>query len=80
MLGSGQFGKVFLATEVATSKQLVCKITDLTHTVERQPQISEISPYNPSSIVSSGAEKAKREMWILSKLNHVSLSSLSPTG
>jgi len=29
MLGKGQFGTVFLATEASTKKQLACKIIDL---------------------------------------------------
>lgn len=81
MLGSGQYGKVFLATEVATFKQTVCKISDLANAVDRPSQSSETSPNITRSNALSVEEKGKlkREMWILSKLDHVS-PSFSPSG
>ncbi|KAG4440423.1 hypothetical protein IFR05_004067 [Cadophora sp. M221] len=71
-LGSGQYGAVFLATEVATSKQTACKIVNFGDAVDRGSQISE-SPQNGTThqeLPQKEKAKLKREILILSKLNH----------
>ncbi|CZT13325.1 related to myosin light chain kinase 2 [Rhynchosporium graminicola] len=63
VLGTGQYGTVYLATDVATSKQIACKIVDFSKVADH--------PYD-TSIVASAEERVKlqREILILSRLNH----------
>ena len=78
ILGAGRYGNVYLATELATMKQIACKIVDLDLAMRN---LSD--SYRDSSLAvlrwKSGLESAKeerkrvlREIRILSKLSHVS--------
>ncbi|KAH6715543.1 kinase-like protein [Leptodontidium sp. MPI-SDFR-AT-0119] len=71
-LGSGQYGAVFLATEVATSKQTACKIVNFGDGADRGSQISESLHHGTThqELSPGGKAKLKREIFILSKLNH----------
>ena len=76
LLGTGQYGKVYLAKEIATSRQVACKIVDLNKTGEESLDFSE-----------TWAERCRRakeekdrlfgEIKVLALLSHVSRSVTS---
>jgi len=75
MLGNGNYGEVYLATEVATTKQVVCKIVDLNKAMQK---LSE-HPYAIGEAWEAGLRRASeekkrvlREIRILARLSHVS--------
>lgn len=59
MLGSGQYGAVFLATEKATFKQTACKIIDFRSSADQRLQITETLLDNTSIRELSADEKDK---------------------
>ncbi|KAK0099852.1 Meiosis-specific serine/threonine-protein kinase mek1 [Cadophora gregata f. sp. sojae] len=72
MLGSGQYGAVFLATEKATFKQTACKVIDFRSSADQRLQIANKSLDETDTRELSANEKAtvKREISILSQLSH----------
>lgn len=87
MLGSGIFGRVYLANDVLTQTQVACKIVDLrrkalepdghdtpldgAHKMEVQSFVEQ------EKGVSEARKKLIREIEILSKLSHVRTGSSS---
>lgn len=69
LLGTGQYGKVYLARERATLRQLACKIVDLNSTGEEIPSESWTERCRRAA-----GEKTRllREIKMLAKLSHVS--------
>ena len=64
LLGSGAFANVYLATNVLTGKQVMCKIHDLSHLGRCVEEASEDSH---DMLV----QRVEREMSIWSQLDHV---------
>ena len=80
MLGSGQYGAVFLATEKATSKQTACKIIDFRSSAHQRLQIA-VTPSDDTGVRELSADdKAtiRREISILSQLSHVGIHKAPP--
>jgi serine/threonine protein kinase len=76
-LGEGQYGGVFLATELDTRKQLACKIIDLERAMKNLGDRSVITSARErweSRIQYTSEQKRRvlREIKILAKLSHVS--------
>jgi serine/threonine protein kinase len=81
VLGSGQYGKVYLAHEVSTWRQLACKIVELNEAARQLAGLHNTSTrddsltHDPLRWIEERRErqKAMREIEILSKLSHVSI-------
>lgn len=77
LLGKGNYGAVFLASDASTSKQLACKIINVKRALyelgKTQPSL------NPrrGAISSAGMDVVMREIRILADLDHVSLAMAS---
>jgi serine/threonine protein kinase len=81
LLGSGIYGNVFLANDVATQTQLACKIVDLRRNALNQKECTPTVHEDVKPRVQAYAEKINkvvevrrklvREIEILSKLSHV---------
>ena len=80
MLGSGQYGAVFLATEKATFKQTACKIIDFRSSADQRLHIAGTPPDDTVARELSADEKAtiRREISILSQLSHVGIHKAPP--
>ncbi|KAK2628474.1 hypothetical protein QTJ16_001577 [Diplocarpon rosae] len=76
MLGSGQYGKVFLAKEVATSKQVACKIIDFEEAMKNQGAMSQSSLDTGDENHVITRDKIMREIRILSELSHPHIVNL----
>jgi serine/threonine protein kinase len=77
VLGKGQYGAVFLADEVATFKQVACKIVDLqlaAKEITENVQLEGNGSNWAESIlrIREGKNLVMREINILSQLSHVS--------
>lgn len=86
VLGRGSYGAVYLAMEVATSRQVACKIVDLDAAAHQLTElsVSDIARedwHEGVRRLTRGKELVMREVKILSKLSHVGLDlrSLSQT-
>ncbi|KFY33520.1 hypothetical protein V494_07556 [Pseudogymnoascus sp. VKM F-4513 (FW-928)] len=75
LLGSGIYGKVYLATEVATKRQLACKVVNLRPVV---PTSSEDGQANASQGQTMRRERQRlmREVEILTMVNHPNIVSM----
>ena len=63
MLGKGQYGTVFLATEAVTKKQLACKVIDLDLAIENlTSQTGIVSPRGRWEELQSAKAQKKRGM------------------
>jgi len=74
LLGTGQYGKVYLAKELATSRQVACKIVDLNKAGDDIPDLAETWVQH----IRRGKEEAirlHREIKLLAELNHVRIHS-----
>jgi hypothetical protein len=76
ILGSGQYGAVYLAKEVITLRQVACKIVDLNNAAKQLTEGSSL--LNPGEAWRRGyaraateRERVKREIEILATLSHV---------
>ncbi|PBP17589.1 serine/threonine protein kinase [Diplocarpon rosae] len=76
MLGSGQYGKVFLAKEVASSKQVACKIIDFEEAMKNQGAMSQTSLDTATGNYVITRDKIMREIRILSELSHPHIVNL----
>lgn len=70
LLGSGHYGKVYLATEVATRRQLACKVVNLRAAAAA---VSNDNLADASAERTTGGKRGRlmREVEILTMLNHV---------
>lgn len=70
LLGSGHYGKVYLATEVATRRQLACKVVNLRAAAAA---VSNDNLADASAERTMGGKRGRlmREVEILTMLNHV---------
>lgn len=76
ILGEGAHGVVYVAQEVATSKQVACKIVNLNASSEKyMERRSQVNPgemwHDQVRRVAEGRKVTMREIKILSKLSHV---------
>lgn len=69
VLGEGQYGTVHLATEVATSMQVACKVVNRKASVSKLSTRSTKHPHQPNEYV---GDRIMREIQILKALSHVS--------
>ncbi|EKD14883.1 serine/threonine protein kinase [Drepanopeziza brunnea f. sp. 'multigermtubi' MB_m1] len=77
ILGSGQYGSVFLANEVATSKQVACKIVDFEKAIEHRGDPSSSPFFVIGGLqASSGKDAIMREVKILAALSHPHIVNL----
>ncbi|KAI6716316.1 hypothetical protein PZA11_002612 [Diplocarpon coronariae] len=76
MLGSGQYGKVFLAKEVVSSKQVACKIVDFEEAMQNQGAMSQTSLATSSGNYMITRDNIMREIRILSDLSHPHIVNL----
>ncbi|RDL35008.1 uncharacterized protein BP5553_06939 [Venustampulla echinocandica] len=82
LLGTGQFGSVYLAKEVATSRQMACKIVKLDLAGGQKP--AKTKPYSNTGDewqtqalrAKDGREIVMREVKILSRLKHPHIINL----
>lgn len=77
MLGSGNYGKVYLAAEAESTKQVACKIVDLRSAMEQLQDsaslVDQVSRFENGKTVDLDEKKrVLREIRILAKLSHVS--------
>jgi len=76
MLGKGQYGNVYLATEATTTKQLACKVIDLELAMKNLSLQSagnaSLQRWESGMRVAHQKKKILREIKILAKLSHVS--------
>lgn len=84
LLGTGQFGSVYLAREVATSRQMACKIVKLDLVTGHKPAKTQPC-LNIGDEWQTEALRSKdeggivmREVNILSRLRHVSIKLDNP--
>lgn len=71
VLGSGQYGTVYLAQELMTSRQVACKIINLKD-VEGDAMNASGSWAERCRAAKTARDKSLREVTILGKLSHVS--------
>ncbi|TQS35838.1 hypothetical protein Golomagni_03730 [Golovinomyces magnicellulatus] len=81
LLGKGHFGAVFLAQDLVTSRQLACKIVDLSEAAYEITETIQSDPLGQRWINKfhkdrDGKRLVMREIRILSKLSHVCVTSL----
>ena len=81
VLGQGSYGAVYLANEVATSRQVACKIVDIDLAADQLTNESGsdvlVEGWNERlRRLARGKELVMREVRILSRLSHVCISSI----
>jgi serine/threonine protein kinase len=81
VLGQGSYGAVYLANEVATSRQIACKIIDIDQAADQLTNESGsdvvLEGWNERlRRLARGKELVMREVRILSRLSHVCISNL----
>ncbi len=81
VLGQGSYGAVYLANEVATSRQIACKIVDIDIAADQLTHESGSDIFVEGSNerlrrLARGKELVMREVRILSRLSHVCISNL----
>ena len=70
VLGSGVYGSVYLSKEVATSRQVACKVVDLPSAIKKLAT-SENSWSEGAKQAKNMRKKVLQEIGILSKISHV---------
>ncbi|CZR59166.1 related to myosin light chain kinase 2 [Phialocephala subalpina] len=83
VLGQGQYGAVYLGTEVGTSKQLACKVINLSEAAdnlaEHSSAVAGKAWHERVERAREGIRLVMREIKILSKLSHPNIVDLKKT-